>query len=92
MKLELILILLLQICVVFWGETCNEDNPCVRFCCATCQNDTNISDQPIKNVKKPFNSLFGEPCESMEELGENEWWLTKVKKRIFKSYSKKHNL
>jgi hypothetical protein len=89
MKLEVAFVLLLQACLVFGGKACSDDKPCVRFCCETCQNDTDISDQPrADNVKKPFVAIFGRPCEEMfglevDEFEEDEWHLKKVRQSSF---------
>jgi hypothetical protein len=89
MKLEVVFVLLLQVCLVFGGKTCSDDKPCVRFCCETCQNDTDISDQPrADDVKKPFDAIFGRPCEKMfglevAEYEADEWDLKEVRQTSF---------
>ena len=86
MKLAVIFLYFGQICLVFTHRECNKDNPCIRFCCSDCHNDTDISDQPgADKIKNKISNIFGNPCESMqmymlqpEDYTYDEWTLTDV--------------
>lgn len=81
--------LTLHLCAVY-GQNCTAEFPCVRFCCANCTDDVDVTDQPgAENMKTNYQVLFGKPCKTMyklepEEYGSDAWSLSEVKlNRVF---------
>jgi hypothetical protein len=50
-------------------EKCNENFPCVRFCCSNCTDGFSIDDQlGAEKLKASFKVLNGRPCDQMYVL------------------------